>query len=242
MSVIGVPLRYTHSDDGHPILYLSEKVRRVFQNVGVEVYSIVPVQNVDYIDTKGNEFPKLTLEQKVLIHKNLDICDGVFFPGGMKFTPYDRYLLEVAIEKKIPVLAVCLGMQLLSCYDEDVKLEDNNSSIIHDQGKEDDILVHEVIIDKNSKLYQIIGQEKIMVNSFHKRHATDNHIYKTVARSLDNQVEALEYPGETFNLGVQWHPEISYEFDLNSKKIIDAFILATKERERNKDINSSKVK
>ena len=81
-----------------------------------------------------------------------------------------------------------------------------------------------------------------MVNSFHKRHATDNHIYKTVARSLDNQVEALEYPGETFNLGVQWHPEISYEFDLNSKKIIDAFILATKERERNKDINSSKVK
>ena len=133
-------------------------------------------------------------------------------------------------------------MQLLSCYDEDVKLEDNNSSIIHDQGKEEDILVHEVIIDKNSKLYQIIGQEKIMVNSFHKRHATDNHIYKTVARSLDNQVEALEYPGETFNLGVQWHPEISYEFDLNSKKIIDAFILATKARERNKDINSSKVK
>lgn len=232
MPVIGVPLRYAHSDDGHPILYLAERVRRVFQYAGADVYSIVPVQNVDYINTKGNEFPELTAEQKAIIHRNLDLCDGVFFPGGTKFTPYDRYLLEVAIEKKIPVLAVCLGMQLLSCYDEEVKLEDNNSSVKHDQGKEEDILIHEVTIDKNSRLYQILGQEKIMVNSFHKRHATDNHVYRTVARSLDGQVEALEYPGETFNLGVQWHPEISYEFDSNSKKIIDAFLEASKEREK----------
>lgn len=234
MPVIGVPLRYAHSDDGHPILYLAERVRRVFQYAGADVYSIVPVQNVDYINTRGNEFPELTVEQKAIIHRNLDLCDGVFFPGGIKFTPYDRYLLEVAIEKKIPVLAVCLGMQLLSCYDEEVKLEDNNSSVKHDQGKEEDILIHEVTIDKNSRLYQILGQEKIMVNSFHKRHATDNHVYRTVARSLDGQVEALEYPGETFNLGVQWHPEISYDFDSNSKKIIDAFLEASKERERSR--------
>ena len=232
MPVIGVPLRYAHSDDGHPILYLAERVRRAFQYAGADVYSIVPVQNVDYINTKGNEFSELTVEQKAIIHRNLDLCDGVFFPGGIKFTPYDRYLLEVAIEKKIPVLAVCLGMQLLSCYDEEVKLEDNNSSVKHDQGKEEDILIHEVTIDKNSRLYQILGQEKIMVNSFHKRHATDNHVYRTVATSSDGQIEALEYPGETFNLGVQWHPEISYEFDENSKKIIDAFLEASKERER----------
>lgn len=222
--VIGVPLRYTHMADGRPILYLGEKVRRTLQKAGAEVFAISPVQDVDYMDTKGNEFPELTLEEKSLIRKNLSYCDGVFFPGGVKITPYDRYLLEVAIEEKIPVLAVCLGMQMMSCYEEDVKLEANDSEVLHHQGNDDDSLVHEVFIDKNSKLYQIIGKDKIMVNSFHNYHATANHIYKTVAKSSDGVIEALEYPGDTFNIGVQWHPEISYMFDDDSKKIIDTFL------------------
>lgn len=227
--VIGVPLRYTHMNDVRPILYIGEKVRRTIQKAGGEVFSITPPQDVDYIDTKGNEFPELTEEEKDSIHKNLDYCDGVFFPGGTKITPYDRYLLEIAIEKKIPVLAVCLGMQMMSCYEEEVKLEANESGVLHNQ-KDDLSLVHEVTISKNSRLYEIIGQESIMVNSFHNYHATSNHIYRTVATSSDGQIEALEYPGDVFNLGVQWHPEISYDFDENSKKIIDDFIYHARAR------------
>ena len=66
-------------------------------------------------------------------------------------------------------------------------------------------------------MYEIVGEEKIKVNSFHNYHATSNHVYRTVATSPDGQIEALEYPGDAFNLGVQWHPEISYEFDDNSR-------------------------
>lgn len=234
--VIGVPLRYTRMADGRPILYLGERVRRTLQKAGAEVFVISPVQDVDYMDTKGNEFLELTLEEKALIHKNLSCCDGLFFPGGVKITPYDRYLLEVAIEEKIPILAVCLGMQMMSCYLEEVKLEANHSDILHHQGSDNDSLVHEVVIDKNSKLYQIIGKDKIMVNSFHNYHATDNQVYRTVARSLDGQVEALEYPGDTFNIGVQWHPEISYMFDDNSKKIIDTFIQNAKNKSVEKEV------
>ena len=129
--VIGVPLRYTRTNDERPILYIGEKVRRTLQKAGGEVFSITPPQDVDYINTRGNEFPELTEEEKELIHRNLEYCDGLFFPGGIKITPYDRYLLEVAIDKKIPVLAVCLGMQMMSCYDEEVKLEANELSLIH---------------------------------------------------------------------------------------------------------------
>lgn len=239
--VIGVPLRYTHLEDGRAILYLSEKVRRTLQKAGGEVFSLVPVQDLDYMNTKGNEFPKLTAEEKIQIHKNLDTLDGLFFPGGTKFTPYDRYLLEIAIEKRIPVLAICLGMQMMGCYDEEVKLERNDSFINHNQ-RNDLELIHEVIIDKDSRLYQIIGKEKIMVNSFHKMHSTDNHVYKTVARSLDGQVEALEYSGKVFNLGVQWHPEISYDFDFNSKKLIDTFLEAAKERSNQRENNVAEMK
>lgn len=222
--LIGVPLRYNHTADGRPILILGERVRRTLQRAGAEVFTLTPVQDVDYADTKGNEFPELTLEEKALIHKNLDRCDGLFFPGGRKFTPYDQYLLEYAIEKQIPTLGVCLSMQMMGCYEEEVKLEANDTELNHNQENDDSTLTHRVKISKDSRLYDILGVEEIEVNSFHNYHTTANHIYKTVAVSEDGIIEGLEYPANFFNLGVQWHPEISYEFDEASKKIIDAFI------------------
>ena len=63
-----------------------------------------------------------------------------------------------------------------------------------------------------------------MVNSFHNYHVSENHIYKISAYSEDGLIEAMEFPSTTFNIGVQWHPEISYDFDGDSRKIIDYFI------------------
>lgn len=225
--IIGVPLRYQHLSDNRCITYMAESVRRTIQKAGGNVFPIPPVQDVNYIDTKTNEFKELTLEEKQVINDNLDRCDGLFLPGGMKFTPYDRYVLEVAIEKKIPTLGICLSMQMMSCYQEEIRLEPVETETDHNQ-EDDNLLTHKVYIKESSKLYQILGQTEIMVNSFHKYHALENHIYKTVARSEDGLVEGLEYPGNFFNIGLQWHPEISYDFDENSKKIIDYFINETK--------------
>lgn len=238
--IIGVPLRYQKLEDGRPILYLGEKVRRTIQKAGGYVFSLVPVQDVNYMETRGNEFPKLSLEEKQIINKNLDMCDGLILPGGIKFTPYDRYLLELAIKKEIPVLGICLGMQLMSCYNEEVGMEKNETDIEHYQDN-DDSLVHSVKIKKNSKLYKILKKEEIKVNSYHNYHATDNNTYKIVAYSEDGLIEAIEYPTEVFNIGVQWHPEISYDFDLDSRKIIDAFIEAAKLRKKEKIKRKEKV-
>ena len=223
MKVIGIPLRYQHLEDGRCINYLSEKLRLTMQKAGAYVFPIAPVQNVYYIDTRGKDFLPLTEEEKEVIEKSLDYIDGMLFPGGNKFTPYDRYLLERCIEKDIPVLGICLGMQMMSCFKKDVNLIKNESDINHKQ-ESDEELTHKVRIKKDTLLYEIIGSEEIMVNSFHNYHALENNLFNVCAISEDNIIEGIELNDKKFVLGIQWHPEISYEFDLNSKKIIDEFI------------------
>lgn len=226
--IIGIPLRYAYSKNDKAIIYMNEYVRRTFQKAGALILAIPPVKDVNYIETRGDMFEPLTSDEKETIERYLNMCNGIFLPGGIKFTPNDRYLLERAIEKDLPILGVCLGMQMMSCYKENVVMEPNEKGVNHNQVEDEDKLFHKVKIDKNSKLYQILGVEEFEVNSYHNKHATTNSIYKTVGNSPDGLIEAIEYPSKTFNIGVQWHPEISYRFDDNSKKIIDYFVAEAK--------------
>lgn len=235
MVKIGVPLRYSHLDDNRCILYLGEKVRRGLQNAGAMVIPIVQVQDVDYADTKFDQFEELTDSQKEVIELYLNMVDGVFIPGGTKVTPFDKYLLERCVDRDIPTLGVCLGMQLMSCYKEDFKVYEIDSYINHSQ-EDNSVLTHKVILRENSLLYKIIGEKEIMVNSFHHYHASENMYYSISAVSEDGYIEAIELKNKTFHLGVQWHPEISYSFDENSRKIIDYFLDVCSNSEKNGQI------
>lgn len=224
MIKIGIVLRYSKLDNGRDVLYLSERLRRTVQKAGGFVIPIVQVQDVNYNSTKYNEFEELLEEEKKNIDYYLNMVDGVIFPGGHKVTPFDKYVLNRCVELDKKVLGICLGMQLISSYNKEFKTYLNNTYIDHDQ-EDDNILTHKVSINKDSKLYEIIGLEEILVNSYHDYHIEDitDDLYVS-ALSEDGFIEGVEIPSKTFIMGIQWHPEISYEFDINSKKIIDYFI------------------
>ena len=223
MAIIGIPLKYSKLEDGRCILYLGERLRRTVQKAGGFILPIVQVQDVDYLNTKFDEFKELTEKEKDIIEQYLDKVDGVLFPGGHKITPFDVYLLKRCIDRDIPTLGICLGMQLMSCYNEDFKVYPNETEIEHFQ-KDDNNLTHIVKILKGTKLYEIFNQEEIEVNSFHNFHVEINNGYKISAISEDNYIEGIELDNQTFHVGIQWHPEISYDFDNNSRLIIDKFI------------------
>ena len=43
----------------------------------------------------------------------LNICDGIVMPGGSDIYEYDRFICKYATENDVPILGICLGMQIM---------------------------------------------------------------------------------------------------------------------------------
>ncbi len=95
------------------------------------------------------------------------------------------------------------------------KLKNGNHNI-------DDEYVHEITINNTSKLYEILGKEKIKVNSRHNKCVPHTKL-DIVAYSEDGIIEAIEDKTKKFFIGVQWHPESLLE-DEYSIKLFNYFI------------------
>lgn len=156
----------------------------------------------------------------------LSLCDGFILPGGDTWYSLDEVVIDYAIRRDKPLLAICLGMQALSKvlsgkkrmgYDNTIK---NNTVINHLEPNK--TYVHSVIIDKNSKLYSIIGDVEITVNSRHSYHVPELDNTLICARSSDGLIEGVELKDKKFIIGVQWHPESNLE-DEHSKKLFKSF-------------------
>ena len=71
------------------------------------------------------------------------------------------------------------------------------------------MVTHSVMIDKSSKLFDIFGEEKIRVNSFHHQAVKKVGDGLTVsAKAPDGVIEAIEKTDYPFLVAVQWHPEM----------------------------------
>ena len=225
--IIGIVARPNYSDENISELMVKERYRKqIIKHGGVPIL-ILPPKLIDYNNSKPSENMELTEEEKEIIYSQLKLCDGILIPGGYKIFSHDYLILDYAIKNDIPVLGICMGLQLMSNYCQEVAYnEKNNTEINHFDltGK----IGHNVKIKKGSKLGSIINEENLWVNSMHNYHATKGGIYDVVAVSEDGIIEALELPNLRFNIGVQWHPEIAD--DEPSNRLIDKFVESCKKQ------------
>ena len=151
---------------------------------------------------------------------SLTFCDGVILPGGDNYLEEELEVIKFLYDYDIPTLGICMGMQLMGIF-KDGKIEilkDKN----HQSSKKN---VHQIQIDKKSKLYQILNRETIVVNSRHNEALISTSLKKS-AYSNDGVIEAVEDPDKKFFIGVQWHPE-SLNDELNNK-LLNYFLLCAK--------------
>lgn len=226
--IIGIMMRSDIDNEGKPYQYIFDKVRSAIIKIGGEPFLLCPPKTIDYYPTKWTDFPDFTEEEIESLEYWLSLCDGLFLPGGYKFTKYDKLVVELAIKKDIPILGVCLGMQILANYNRDNELFEVESSSINHLQKETEKYCHKVQIKKESLLYKILEKDEINVNSFHRKTTKKNNSFKTVAYAEDGVLEGIELQSKDFVLGLQWHPEKMIDYDEDAKKIMQSFITASK--------------
>lgn len=228
--IIGITGR-SFIEGNDSIIKLNEDYRlAVIQSGGIPIM-IVPTNDLKYGETLPKEAGKLTDKEKEDLYRILDLCDGILMPGGSRWYEFDEVICKYALDKDIPILGICLGMQILGNVDNfcgtinSDRTKANETEIDHCQEKVS--YVHECIIEKGI-LQDILKTDKIRVNSRHNYHITEKDYFHIDAYSEDGLIEAIDIPNHKFALGVQWHPESMIYYDSNMKKIFDTFIETTK--------------
>jgi gamma-glutamyl-gamma-aminobutyrate hydrolase PuuD len=225
--IIGIIGRSRMSDTGYSLIATPESERMAVIASGGNPILIMPPQLVEYqkcLDghpTPG-ELARLTDIELEKLYSQIDLCDGIILPGGEMMFEYDRKVCEYCYNNDIPLLGICMGMQVMCNYDKPVELKKIDTNINHKDLEND--YVHSVKINKNSKLYEIIGLEKFTVNSRHNYQIVSTGKLDINTISEDGVIEGVEDKNKKFFIGVQWHPEINYDTDTISKKIFDSFI------------------
>jgi putative glutamine amidotransferase len=169
----------------------------------------------------------------------VDHLDGVILTGGGDVDPalygcpphprlgkvdrcrdlFEIALVHEALAADLPVLAICRGIQLLNVatggtLHQDIPSE-LEASLEHRPKAARFEVAHAVEIIAGSLLHRLIERESLDVNSIH--HQAVDRIGRglvVVARAPDGVIEAVEMPSRSFILGVQWHPESTWNRDL----------------------------
>jgi putative glutamine amidotransferase len=148
----------------------------------------------------------------------------------------DLLLLGLAEERRLPVLAICFGLQSLNVSRGGTLVQDIaaqvTGAIKHERGLPHTDFSHSITIEADSLLARLAGGASARVNSSHHQALKDvGESLRAVARAADGVIEAVvDTRPDRYVFGVQWHPEIGWECDSLSQAIFKDFVAAASER------------
>ncbi len=164
------------------------------------------------------------------VKEYLDKIDGLIVPGGFYKTPnswyhndldtspyqksprfiFEEALIKEALKQDMPFFGICAGMQvlggILGC-----KLTGNIHKYLKTPLQHFGYTKnHDIIIESNSLLHNIVGKNIISVNSDHNEAIVEvSDKVNISAKASDGCIEAIEVKDKKFAIGVQWHPDFA---------------------------------
>ena len=205
--------------------------------------ALIPLAYVRAIEKAGGR-PLLVPPSEEAIEETLDALDGLLFSGGSDIDP-DLYgaephpetngvrperdraeiaLLRAALERDMPVLAVCRGSQVLNVAQGGDIVQHLPEIVGHEQHKHTPSIFadHDVDLVPGTRLQRLLGDRAPVKSHHHQGYGSLGEGLREAARADDGTVEAIEDPSRRFALGVLWHPEEGEDFALFRELVEEA--------------------
>jgi gamma-glutamyl-gamma-aminobutyrate hydrolase PuuD len=133
-------------------------------------------------------------------------------------------LLEAALERDMPVLAICRGFQLLNVARGGDLIQHLPEKVGHDVHKQvpGEFVEHPVEIKGGSRLASIVGESSDVTSHHHQALGRVGDGLVETAWAADGTLEAVEDPSQRFTVGVQWHPEAGEDAALFEALVAEA--------------------
>jgi gamma-glutamyl-gamma-aminobutyrate hydrolase PuuD len=200
-----------------------------------EEAALVPADYLRAVERAGGR-PLLVPPSDDVVDDTLDALDGVIFSGGSDLDPAlygqeahpetkgfvaerDRAefaLLQAALARDMPVLAVCRGSQVLNValggdlvqHLPEVVGDDKHKELPGEFGE------HDVDLEPGTRIGTLLGERAPVKSHHHQGFGRLGSGLREAARADDGTLEAIEDPSRRFALGVLWHPEAGEDLRL----------------------------
>jgi len=194
------------------------------------------------------------LSDEEMLRQAAQELDGVLLTGGVDVTPafygeetlescgeicaerdrMEKVLFEVALAADKPMLGICRGIQVINVllggtlYQDVPTQMQAAEQVCHRANPPHYDHIHEVEILPQTPLYELLGAERVLVNSMH--HQAIRVLapeLAAMAYAPDGVIEAVYMPKAHYLRAVQWHPE-RLEEDEASRALFSDFVCACK--------------
>ena len=178
------------------------------------------------------------------VEETLQALDGLLFSGGSDLDPglYDQQpheetfgihegrdraelaLLEAALERDMPVLAICRGSQVLNVA-RGGDLVQHLPEVVGDEKHKHTpgtFADHDVTLEDGTRLGSLLGDRAPVKSHHHQGIGRIGTGLRVAALAEDGTVEAVEDPDRRFAVGVLWHPEAGEDARLFEELVREA--------------------
>jgi len=223
-----------------PLIGITTDVTQAAYGAWEEESALVPTDYVRAVDRAGGR-PLLIPPSGEGVAETLEVLDGLLLSGGSDLDPAlyghephpqtagvlperDRAelaLLKGALERDMPLLAVCRGSQVLNVGLGGDLVQHLPDVLGHEEHKHTpgEYSDHDVELEPGTRLGTLLGDRTPVKSHHHQGFGALGEGLRKAAHAPDGTLEAVEDPARRFALGVLWHPEAGED-----KRLFEAFV------------------